>query len=154
MLHGDIYPHPVKDTYCQFLNELTYILFYYFPWLHSSSFCSSLTSSQLILFLNVNIRLHYPASCPRQESGNIYLMGYIPSWSPGIWGRTPVAPCNEHPVECDGAKRLRHVTTRDNDTTSECYTSATPGHSRRQPTTLVTTLVTHRVTSRDNIRDT
>ena len=81
-------------------------------------------------------------------------MGYIPSWSPGIWGRTPVAPCNEHPVECDGAERLRHVTTRDNDTTSECYTSATPGHSRRQPTTLVTTLVTHRVTSRDNIRDT
>ena len=27
MLHGDFYPHPVKDTYWQFLNELTYFRF-------------------------------------------------------------------------------------------------------------------------------
>ena len=27
MLNGDFYPHPVKDTYWQFLNELTYFRF-------------------------------------------------------------------------------------------------------------------------------
>ena len=34
-----------------------------------------------------------------------------------------MAPCNEHPVECDEALS-RHVTIRDNDTASACYTRA------------------------------
>ena len=43
-----------------------------------------------------------------------------------------MAPCNEHPVECDEALS-RHVTIRDNDTASACY-NVTPGLSRSGPT--------------------
>ena len=71
-------------------------------------------------------------------------MGYFPL-------RTPVAPCNEHPVECDEALS-RHVTIRDNDTASECYTGDTPGLSRSGPTLVNKRQVTPSVTGGRNLR--
>ena len=92
-----------------------------------------ITSWQLVVFLMLIFRSRVPLPFPRlpapasHQSGNIYWWWVISRL------RTPVAPCNEHPLECDEALS-RHVTIRDNYTASECYTGDTPGLSRSGPT--------------------